>query len=88
MKISINAPRAGCDLINYDALVAQLNISIYAPRAGCDSKTIQSKYVLVVCRMYSFANYVLHTLKNSLTYCIGITLQPLLFGAKLPEILC
>ena len=45
-----------------------------APHAGCNSKIIQSKYTLVAHRLYSFANYVLHTLKHSLTYCIGITL--------------
>ena len=65
-----------------------LRISINAPRAGCNSKTIQSKRILVARRMYSFANYVLHILKHLPTYCIGITLQPLIFGAKLPVILC
>ena len=59
-----------------------------APRAGCNSKTIQSKRILVTRRMYSFANYVLRTLKHLSTYCIGTTLQPLIFGAKLPAILC
>ena len=59
-----------------------------APRAGCNSKTIQFKCVLVARRMYSFANYVLHILKHLPTYCIGTTLQPLIFGAKLPVILC
>ena len=59
-----------------------------APHAGCKDKTIQSKYALVVRKMYSFANYVLHILKHSPTYCIGTTLQPLIFGAKLPVILC
>ena len=63
-------------------------ISINAPRAGCNSKTIQSKRILVARRMYSFANYVLHILKHLPTYCIGITLKPLIFGAKLPVILC
>ena len=58
------------------------------PRAGCDSKTIQFKRILVARRMYSFAKYVLHTLKHSPIYCIGTTLQPLIFGAKLPVILC
>ena len=59
-----------------------------APRAGCNSKTIQSKRILVARRMYSFANYVLHILKHLPTYCIGTTLQPLIFGAKLPAFLC
>ena len=59
-----------------------------APRAGCNSKTIQSKRILVARRMYSFANYVLHILKHLPTYCIGTTLQSLIFGAKLPVILC
>ena len=59
-----------------------------APRAGCNSKTIQSKCVLIARRMYIFANYVLHILKHSPTYCIGTTLQPLIFGAMLPVILC
>ena len=59
-----------------------------APRARCNSKTIQSKYALVARKMYSFANYVLHILKHSPTYCIGTTLQPLIFGAMLPVILC
>ena len=45
-----------------------------APHAGRNSKTIQSKRILVACRMYNFANYVLHTLKHSPTHCIGITL--------------
>ena len=38
--------------------------------------------------MYSFANYVLRTLKHLSTYCIGTTLYLVLFGAKLPAILC
>ena len=59
-----------------------------APHAGCNSKTIQSKRILVTRRMYSFANCVLYTLKHLPTYCIGTTLQPLIFGAKLPVILC
>lgn len=59
-----------------------------APRMGCNSKTIQSKRVLVAHRMYGFANYVLYTLKHLPTYCIGTTLQPLIFSAKLPAILC
>ena len=71
-----------------EELHLSLTISINAPRAGCNSKTIQSKYALVEHRMYSFANYVLHTLKHSPTYCIGTTLQLLIFGAKLPTILC
>ena len=54
--------------------VLPLPISINAPRAGCDSKTIQSKHIFAARRMYNFANYVLQTLKHSLTYCIGITL--------------
>ena len=59
-----------------------------APRARCNSKTIQFKRILVARKMYSFANYVLHTLKHSPIYCIGTTLQPLIFGAMLPVILC
>ena len=59
-----------------------------APRAGCNSKTIQSKRTLAARRMYNFANYVLHILKHQHTYCIGTTLQPLFFSAKLPAILC
>ena len=68
--------------------VSQYLFQSNAPRAGCDSKTIQSKRILVARRMYSFANYVLHILKHLPTYCIGTTLQPLIFGAKLPVILC
>ena len=55
---------------------------------GCNSKTIQSKCVLIARRVYIFANYVLHILKHLPTYCIGTTLQPLNFGAKLPAFLC
>ena len=72
--ISINAPRAGCDAEHFYLSQRKLAISINAPRAGCDSKTIQSKHVFAARRMYNFANYVLQTLKHSLTYCIGITL--------------
>ena len=57
---------------NVDLISA--TISINAPRAGCNSKTIQFKRILVARRMYSFANYVLHTLKHSPIYCIGTTL--------------
>ena len=70
--------------VGYYAVIFQSNV----PRAGCDSKTIQFKRILVTRRMYSFANYMLHILKHLLTYCIGTTLQPLIFGAKLPVILC
>ena len=59
-----------------------------APHAGRNSKTIQSKYALVVHRMYGFANYVLHTLKHLPTYCIGIAFYPFIFGAKVPVVLC
>ncbi len=58
------------------------------PMRGATAKLIQFKRILVACRMYSFANYVLHILKHSPTYCIGITLYLVLFGAKLPVILC
>ena len=64
------------------------SISINAPHMGCNSKAIQSKRILVARRMYRFANYVLHILKHLPTYCIGTTLQPLNFGAKLPAFLC
>ena len=82
-----NALRAGCNQGQF-AEHFYLSISINAPRAGCDSKAIQFKRILVARRIYSFANYVLHILKRSPTYCIGTTLQPLIFGAKLPVILC
>ena len=58
------------------------------PMRGATAKLIQFKRILVARRMYSFANYVLHILKHSPTYCIGITLYLVLFGAKLPVILC
>ena len=89
-----NAPHAGC---NREKVQKRCNIYYYlficlfqsnAPRAGCNSKTIQSKRVLVAHKMYGFANYVLYTLKHLPTYCIGTTLQPLIFSAKLLAILC
>ena len=83
-----NAPRAGCDRRVHCSRSFLRPFQSNAPRAGCDSKTIQFKRILVARRMYSFANYVLHTLKHLPTYCIGTTLQPLNFGAKLPAILC
>ena len=114
LHISINAPRAGCNLpqprrvnvrvadFNHFNLMHPMrgattflsNAPIYilfqsnAPRVGCNSKTIQSKRILVAHRLYSFANYVLYAIKHSPTYCIGITLKPLIFGAKLTAILC
>ena len=83
-----NAPRAGCDPNRASKVAHLVQFQSNAPRAGCDSKTIQFKRILATRRMYSFANYVLHILKHSPTYCIGTTLQPLIFGAKLPVILC
>ena len=86
--ISINAPHAGCNSDSSSASNLWHGFQSNAPRARCNSKTIQFKRILVARRMYSFANYVLHILKHSPTYCIGTTLQPLIFGAKLPVILC
>ena len=83
-----NAPRAGCNRSTYVSFQRINSFQSNAPRAGCNSKTIQSKRILVARRMYSFANYVLHTLKHSPIYCIGTTLYLVLFGAKLPAILC
>ena len=43
LKISIHAPRAGCDL-TFDAADGDTFISIHAPRAGCDaSGTVKGK---------------------------------------------
>ena len=86
--VSINAPHTGCKLQAGRQHWRCMHFNLTHPRAGRDGKTIQSKYALVAHRMYGFANYVLHILKHSPTYCIGTTLQPLFFGAKLPAILC
>ena len=83
-----NAPHAGCNSDSSSASNLWHGFQSNAPRARCNSKTIQFKRILVARRMYSFANYVLHTLKHSPIYCIGTTLQPLIFGAMLPVILC
>ena len=83
-----NAPRAGCNQRTTSKWFATRVFQSNAPRAGCNSKTIQFKRILVTRRMYSFANYVLHILKHLPTYCIGITLRLLIFGAKLPAFLC
>ena len=85
------APHAGCNLSVYAQLSAFQSFQSFqsnAPRAGCNSKTIQSKCAFMARRVYSFANYVLYTLKHLPTYCIGITLRLLIFGAKLPAFLC
>ena len=83
-----NAPHAGCNPPIFQIIIRKYLFQSNAPHAGCNSKTIQSKRILVTRRMYSFANCVLYTLKHLPTYCIGTTLQPLIFGAKLPVILC
>ena len=83
-----NAPRVGCNPNKGVETVRERLFQSNAPRVGCNSKTIQFKRIFVTRRMYSFANYVLHILKHLPTYCIGITLQPSIFGAKLPVILC
>ena len=35
-KVSIHAPREGCDVIVVDFLIGEESVSIHAPREGCD----------------------------------------------------
>ena len=82
-------PHAGCNETHtHNTWCCRYLFQSNAPRAGCNSKTIQSKRILAARRMCNFANCVLHILKHLLTYCIGITLRLLIFGAKLPAFLC